>query len=73
MKKIIQVSNLDCANCARKLEEKLQKVEGVNACNVSFMMQRISLDIEDSKAEEIINNIKKVCKKVEPDMEIVRG
>ncbi len=73
MKKIIQVSNLDCANCARKLEEKLQKVEGVNTCNVSFMMQRISLDIEDSKAEEIINNIKKVCKKVEPDMEIVRG
>ena len=72
MKKIIQVSNLDCANCARKLEEKLQKVEGVNTCNVSFMMQRISLDIEDSKAEEIINNIKKVCKKVEPDMEIVR-
>lgn len=59
MKKIIQVSNLDCANCARKLEEKLQKVEGVNTCNVSFMMQRISLDIEDSKAEEIINNIKK--------------
>ena len=57
----------------RKLEEKLQKVEGVNTCNVSFMMQRISLDIEDSKAEEIINNIKKVCKKVEPDMEIVRG
>lgn len=73
MKKIIQVSNLDCANCARKLEEKLQKVEGVNTCNVSFMMQRISLDIEDSKAEEIINNIKKVCKKIEPDMEIVRG
>lgn len=73
MKKIIQVSNLDCANCARKLEEKLQKVEGVNTCNVSFMMQRISLDIEDSKAEEIINNVKKVCKKVEPDMEIVRG
>ena len=73
MKKIIQVSNLDCANCARKLEEKLQKIEGVNSCNVSFMMQRINLDVEDNKAEEIINNIKKVCKKVEPDMEIVRG
>ena len=73
MERIYIIKGLDCANCARKLEEKLQKVEGVNTCNVSFMMQRISLDIEDSKAEEIINNIKKVCKKVEPDMEIVRG
>lgn len=71
MKKVLKVKNLDCANCARKLEEKLQKVEGVTSCNVSFMSQRITLDLDETKENDILDNIYKTCKKVEPDMKIV--
>ena len=71
MKKLIKVENLDCANCARKLEEKLQKLEGVNDCKVSFMNQKITIDIQDDKSDEIFEEIIKVCKTTEPDMKIV--
>ncbi len=71
MKKVIKVENLDCANCARKLEEKLQKLEGVNDCKVSFMNQKITIDIQDDKSDEIFEEVIKVCKKTEPDMKIL--
>lgn len=68
MKKVYKIENLDCANCARKLEEKLNKIEGVNDCKVSFMMQKITLDVNEDSAEETLNNVIKTCKKFEPDL-----
>lgn len=71
MKKVYKVQNLDCANCARKLEEKLTKINGVNECKVSFMMQKIVLDIEDESANTTLDDVLKTCKKVEPDMKVI--
>lgn len=71
MKKIYKVKNLDCANCARKLEEKLNKLPGVNDCKVSFMMQKVTLDINEEGAEATLNDVLKTCKKVEPDMKVL--
>lgn len=70
MIKTYKVSNLDCANCAAKLERALSKIDGVDSANVNFFAQKITLDIVDGKMEEVIADVRKTCKKVEPDMEI---
>ena len=40
MKKVLKIENLDCANCARKLEDKLSKLKGVNECQVSLCLKK---------------------------------
>ena len=71
MKKIFILENLDCANCAAKMENAASKIEGVNSVNFSFMTQKMTLDADEQRFDEILNEIIKVCKKVEPDCTIV--
>ena len=71
MTKIIRVKNLDCANCAAKVERALGKIDGINSASVSFLTQKITLDMDESRESDIISDVKRVCKKVEPDMELV--
>lgn len=70
MTKTLRVSNLDCANCAAKLERALGKIDGVNSANVSFFTQKITLDIDEGRGDDIMSAVRKTCKKVEPDMEL---
>lgn len=70
MKKKFKVVNLDCANCAAKMEESIKKIDGVNDAVMNFMMQKLTLDVEDSKFEDVKDRIIEVCSKVEPDCEI---
>ena len=72
MKKKLKLENLDCANCAAKMEAAIQKLPGVNAASVSFLTQKLTLDADDTRFDEILNEVVKVCKKVEPDCTIVR-
>lgn len=72
MKKIYKLEDLDCANCAAKMERAVQKIDGVNSANVSFMTQRMTIDADDNRFDEIINEVVKVCRKVEPDCRIIR-
>lgn len=65
-----KVNGLDCANCAAELERRLQKIEGIESVNISFMTQRMQLEYDDTKKEEIMQNVKKVIKKEEPDVTI---
>lgn len=67
MKKVINLEDLDCANCAAKMECAVQKVEGVTNANVNFMMQRMTVEIDSENPQAVLAEIKKVCKKVEPD------
>lgn len=67
MKKIIRLQNLDCANCAAKMERGIEKIKGVNSVSVDFMTQKIVLDCDDNAVDEIIAEMKKVCHKIEPD------
>lgn len=71
MKKIYNLKDLDCANCAAKMEEAISKIEGVTSVNVSFLTQKMTLEAEETKYEEILKTVVKVCKKIEPDCEIV--
>lgn len=72
MKKVFRLKDLDCANCAAKMERAINKVEGVNSATVSFMSQKLTVDAVDSRFDEVINEIIKVAKKVEPDCVIIR-
>ena len=72
MKKRFAMENLDCANCAAKMEAAIRKIDGVHTATVSFMTQKLTLDADDTRFDEILNEVVKVCKKVEPDCTIVR-
>ena len=72
MKKKFKLQDLDCANCAAKMEEAIKMIDGVNDASVSFMTQKLVIDAADDRFEEIMNEVEKVCAKVEPDTKILR-
>ena len=72
MKKVYKLEDLDCANCAAKMERAIAKIEGVESVRVSFLSQRMTLEAEESKMEEILDQAVKVCKIIEPDCKIIR-
>ena len=67
MKKKFILTDLDCANCAAKMEDAIKKLDGVNDASVSFMMQKMTIDADDARFDEIMKEVVEVCKKVEPD------
>lgn len=71
MKKKFKLQNLDCANCAAKMEEAIKKIEGVSDAGVSFMTQKMMIDAEEGRFDEIMEEVVKVCRKVEPDCKIM--
>ena len=71
MKKKFKLQDLDCANCAAKMEDAIKKIPGVNDANVSFMMQKMTVDAEDDKFDASMEEVVRVCAKVEPDCKIL--
>ncbi len=71
MKKIFKMEDLDCANCARKMEDAIKKIDGVKDAKVNFIMQKFTLEAEDDKFDAVLQEAVKVCKKVEPDCRII--
>ena len=71
MKKKFKMQDLDCANCAAKMEEAIKKIDGVQDASVSFMMQKLTIEAEESCMDEIMEQVVAVCKKVEPDCKIL--
>ena len=71
MKKVFKLEDLDCAACAAKMEDAIRKVEGVQDVSVNFMTQKLKLELEEENYDTIMKEIKKVCKKVDPDCTIL--
>lgn len=70
MKKTYKIE-VDCAACALKMEEAAAKVEGVREAVVSFMTQKMKVDLEEGKEEKaVMEQVRKACKRVESDCEI---
>lgn len=65
-----KVKGLDCANCAAELERKIQKIEGVNNAIVSFMTEKMTVELSEDKEEIVIRKIKKLVEKEEPDVKV---
>lgn len=70
MKKKFKLTNLDCANCAAKMENAIKKIDWVRDANVSFMTQKMTIEADDSRFDEIMEEVQSVCRKVEPDCTI---
>ncbi len=71
MKKKFKLQDLDCANCAAKMEEAIKKIDGVNDASVSFMMQKMTIDADDVRFDEIVKEAVAICAKVEPDCKVL--
>ena len=71
MKKSFAMQDLDCANCAAKMEAAIKKIEGVNDCSVNFFAQKMILDADDARFEEIIKKAVAAIKKVDPDCRLI--
>lgn len=73
MKKKFKIKGLDCANCAAKIEDEIKKIDGVKDANVSFMTENLKLEVaDDSKFNEVLDEVCDVIKRVEPDSSLVR-
>ena len=72
MKRAYKVDELDCANCAAKMERAAAKVEGVDSVASSFMAQKITLEANDDIFMEVLDKVEKVMQSVEKDVSIVR-
>ncbi len=72
MKKTFKLENLDCANCAAKMERLIQKLDGVTGATISFMTQKLTIEADESRFDEIIEKAEAACRKVDADCRIVR-
>lgn len=70
MKNKFKVKGIDCADCALKLEEKIQKIENVTNATLSFFTEKLVIECDEENREEVIEKIKKIIKKEEPDAKI---
>lgn len=72
MKKVFRLKDLDCANCAAKMERSINKIDGVESASVSFMSQKLTIEADESRLDSIMDEVVKACRRVEPDCEILR-
>ena len=71
MKKVFELGDLDCANCAAKMEDAIRKLDGVQSVTISFMAQKMTLEAEDANFDKVLKQVKKCIKRVEPDCVVV--
>ncbi len=72
MRKTFKLDELDCANCGAKIEDGIKKIDGVNDAKVAFMTQKLTIDADDDRFDEILDEAQAVAHKFEPDCDIVR-
>ncbi len=71
MRKTFNLEDLDCANCAAKMEDAIKKIDGVKFASVSFMTQKLVIEIYDNEFDSVMKKVVKSAKKVEPDCTIL--
>ena len=71
MKKKFKLQDLDCANCAAKMEEAIKNIDGVNDASVSFMTQKMMIDADDAVFDEVVKKAVDCIAKVEPDCKVI--
>ena len=70
MKVKFKIKNLDCANCANELENAISKIDGIENAVINFMTERMELEFDETRKEEIMKKLEKVLKREEPDVSI---
>ena len=72
MRKSFKVNGLDCPKCAARLEKGINKIEGCDEAVVAFATQKLTLEADDAVFDKVLDEAAALCKKLEPDWEIVR-
>lgn len=72
MKKSFKLDEIDCANCARELQNELSKLDGVKSVSVNFMTQKLTLEADDDEFDAVLDRVVDFTADAEPDCEIIR-
>lgn len=71
MKKTFKLEDLDCANCAAKMETAVNQMPEVTSASISFMAQKLSFEAPDEQFDAALKKAEKVMRKIEPDVRVV--
>ena len=72
VKKVFKLEDLDCANCAAKMQNAIEKLDGVKSVTISFMTQRMTLEADEERFDDVLKAAQTAIKKIEPDCTIAR-
>lgn len=72
MKKVFKLKDLDCANCAAKMEKAISELPGVVCVRVNFMTQKMTLEAEDAQFDTLLEKACAVIRKIEPDCMVIK-
>ncbi|MBQ6706262.1 MAG: cation transporter [Clostridia bacterium] len=70
MKQSFRITGIDCANCAAKLERKLQKIDGVTSLSLNFFTSKLILEAEEDRFDAVLAEVARVTHKEQPDAEL---
>lgn len=73
MKKVYSIEGIDCANCAAKVEDKINKIKGIDEAVLNFMTSKLSIEFKSSEekdVEQVMNEVRKIIAKMEPDAKL---
>ena len=70
MKKVFKMYDLDCANCAARMENEIRKIDGVKNVSVSFLAQKLTLEADDARFDEIAKKAAQACKRIDDEVEV---
>ena len=72
MRKAFKLQDLDCANCAAKMENAIKGIDGVKSATVSFMTQKLVIEADDDCFDAVLDEAQRACSKIERDCVILR-
>ena len=65
-----KIENLDCANCAAKMQAAVSKLAGIKMCTINFFTLKMNLETEYEMTDELLNKIEKTIKKYESNVKL---
>ncbi len=71
VKKVYKMEDLDCANCAAKMQDAVCRLKGVGSCEINFMMQKMVLEYDEEDQKDVFKQVKKCIKRIEPDCSVI--
>ena len=71
MKRVYRLEELDCANCAAKMEAAIRKIPGVNSATINFFSQKLTIDADDGTFDDVLQQAARAVRKIEPDCRII--
>lgn len=72
MRKSFKLDEIDCANCAQKLENAICELDGVEKASVNFMTQKLTLAAADDAFDDVLGRVVALVADLEPDCEVIR-